>query len=503
MCDDFRKLTRYSCCIIKLTRKTMTENELKNIIELVLSIRKGTSEIEVRSNDDSYEEPLYDTFSSFSNTKGGVIIFGIDEKHGYKITGVDNPQELQKKITQQSLEMEPVIRPLITVIDYKGKTICSAEIPEMDAFSKPCYYKGKGKSKGAYTRVGDADLPLTDYELHSFEAFRFKSEDELRTKDRVDYSSLNAILLDGYISNLVTKKANLLSVDKNKIMQLEGIIDKNGSPTLCGMMNFGTLPQMFAPNLDIIAVRCATDNYGEENEDGIRFIDNKRIDGTLSSMLQQALPFIQNNTKKSTFVNPLTGLREDKTEYPIKALREIVLNALIHRDYSIYTENDPIRIEIYDDRIEVSNPGGLYGRLSVDELGSVRSDIRNPYIAGILETLEITENRYSGIPTIYDEMAKAKMLPPKFEDDRGTFKVTLFNTKIDDALNEDLVKQIIEKCKVPRSKEYLAKAFGFDEKHPSYFLNTYIKPLIEKGFLKYTLPNKPKSKNQSVVIAQF
>lgn len=110
----------------------MTENELKNIIELVLSIRKGTSEIELRSNDDSYEEPLYDTFSSFSNTKGGVIIFGIDEKHGYKITGVDNPQELQKKITQQSLEMEPVIRPLITVIDYKGKTICSAEIPEMD-----------------------------------------------------------------------------------------------------------------------------------------------------------------------------------------------------------------------------------------------------------------------------------------------------------------------------------------------------------------------------------
>ena len=196
-------------------------------------------------------------------------------------------------------------------------------------------------------------------------------------------------------------------------------------------------------------------------------------------------------------------LREDKTEYPIKALREIVLNALIHRDYSIYTENDPIRIEIYDDRIEVSNPGGLYGRLSVDELGSVRSDIRNPYIAGILETLEITENRYSGIPTIYDEMAKAKMLPPKFEDDRGTFKVTLFNTKIDDALNEDLVKQILEKCKVPRSKEYLAKAFGFDEKHPSYFLNTYIKPLIEKGFLKYTLPNKPKSKNQRVVIAQF
>ena len=75
------------------------------------------------------------------------------------------------------------------------------------------------------------------------------------------------------------------------------IKDKNGVPTLCGMLNFGSFPQMFSPNLDIVAVRCATNEYGRENEDGIRFIDNKRIDGTLSNMIQQALSFIQNNTK--------------------------------------------------------------------------------------------------------------------------------------------------------------------------------------------------------------
>ena len=60
-------------------------------------------------------------------------------------------------------------------------------------------------------------------------------------------------------------------------------------------------------------------------------------------MLNQAMAFIQNNTKKSTYVNPITAKREDRTEYPIKAIREIILNALIHRDYSIYTENEPIR----------------------------------------------------------------------------------------------------------------------------------------------------------------
>lgn len=217
-------------------------------------------------------------------------------------------------------------------------------------------------------------------------------------------------------------------------------------------------------------------------------------------MLQQSLAFIQNNIKKSTYVNPVTLKREDISEYPIKALRKIILNAIIHRDYSIYTENDPIRIEIYDDRIEVSNPGGLYGRLSIDDLGSSRSDIRNPYIASILEILEITENRYSGIPTIYNEMKKMNLLPPKFEDNRGVFKVTLYNSKIVSELTNEISKKIIELCNNPRTKEFLAKELGFDEKHPSYFINNYVKPLIDKGILKYTIPNKRKSKNQRIII---
>ena len=96
-------------------------------------------------------------------------------------------------------------------------------------------------------------------------------------------------------------------------------------------------------------------------------------------MLKLALSFVINNVKKATRINN-EGVREDILEYPIKAIREVILNALIHRDYSIHTENEPIRLIIYDDRLEVSNPGGLYGRLSIDDLGKVHSDIRNPFI---------------------------------------------------------------------------------------------------------------------------
>ena len=475
----------------------MQTKELINLIDNIVSLKTETNNIEFKKAKDGVPENLYDTFSSFSNTSGGIIIFGVDEKNNYDICGITNPDIFQKKITEQSLMMEPKIRPIITICEYDGKIIASAEIPELDVFNKPCYYSGKGKMKGSYIRVGDADLPMTDYEIYSFNAFKYKTEDELRSKERIEKDIFNEISINAFLDKIISIKPNLINLDKDTILKMNGIIDKNNYPTVCGILNFGKYPQIFSPNLDIVAVRCSTNDYGVEDQNGIRFLDNKRLDGTISEMLKLAISFVINNIKKATRIND-SGIREDVLEYPIKAIREIILNALIHRDYSMHTENEPIRLTIFDDRIEISNPGGLYGRLSLDELGKVHSDIRNPFIASILEILEVTENRYSGIPTIYAEMKKAGLMEPKFESVRGTFKVTLYNSKKTDIINGDFVSKIKAYCKTPRTKESLAKFFGYDEKHPAYFINSYVIPLIEQGILAYTIPNKPKSKNQKI-----
>ena len=475
----------------------MQTKELINLIDNIVSLKTETNNIEFKKAKDGVPENLYDTFSSFSNTSGGIIIFGVDEKNDYDICGITNSDIFQKKITEQSLMMEPKIRPIITICEYDGKIIASAEIPELDVFNKPCYYSGKGKMKGSYIRVGDADLPMTDYEIYSFDAFKYKTEDELRSKERIEKDIFNEISINSFLDKIISVKPNLINLDRDTILKMNGIIDKNNYPTVCGILNFGKYPQIFSPNLDIVAVRCSTNEYGVEDQNGIRFLDNKRLDGTISEMLKLAISFIINNIKKATRIND-SGIREDVLEYPIKAIREIILNSLIHRDYSIHTENEPIRLTIFDDRIEISNPGGLYGRLSLDELGKVHSDIRNPFIASILEILEVTENRYSGIPTIYAEMKKAGLMEPKFESVRGTFKVTLYNSKKTDIINDNFVSKIKAYCKTPRTKESLAKFFGYDEKHPAYFINSYVIPLIEQGILAYTIPSKPRSKNQKI-----
>ena len=474
----------------------MQENELKELIDKILERKIETSNIEFKSAKEGYPEKIYDSLSSFSNTDGGTILFGIDEKSGYKVCGVKNPDTLEKKIVEQAKEMEPVVRPRITFCEYDGKTIIAAEIAEMDAINKPCFYAGKGKSKGSYIRIGEADLPMTEYEIYSYDSFKYKTEDELRINPRIDASLFDQIQLDGFIAKAVSIKPNLINLEKETLIYLSGLSNKDGQPTVCGIMLFGKYPQYLSPNLDIVAVVCATEKYAEENSAGERFIVNKRLDGTISQMLETALAFVQQNMATSTVIDE-HGQRKDVSEYPVKALREIILNALIHRDYSIHTENDPIRIEMYPNRIEISNPGGLYGRLTIDELGKTKADVRNPFIAAALEILNHTENRYSGIPTIYSEMKKAGLLEPKFENLRGTFKVTLFNKK---ETGNDLQSRIIDFCKKPRSKDILAKEFGFDEKHPAYFINNYVIPLIEEGKLRYTIPDKPKSKNQKIVI---
>lgn len=151
-------------------------------------------------------------------------------------------------------------------------------------------------------------------------------------------------------------------------------------------------------------------------------LDNQRIEGSISEMLDEAISFVKRNMKNKTIINPETGVREDRTDYPITAVREAIVNALVHRDYSIHTEGMPIQIIMYEDRMEIKNPGGIYGRIKVDQLGKMQPDTRNPVLALTLETLRITENRYSGIPTIRREMEKFHLREPEFADERGSLQ---------------------------------------------------------------------------------
>lgn len=399
---------------------------------------------------------LYDSLSSFSNQDdGGIIIFGVDEKQKYKEVGVYDPQDIQKKINEQCLQMEPVVRPLFTVVEKNDKYFVSAEIPGADITDRPVFYQGKGRIKGSFTRVGDSDEPMTEYEVYSYVAYRKKYQDDIRVIERASFTSLDQELLDKYMELLKKGKPRLAAISDDEIFELMSIRRENAI-TLSTVMNFSLYPQVYFPQLCIIATVVPGTEMGTIGTQGERFLDNQRIEGNISEMLDGAIQFISKNMRTKTIINPHTGKREDRTDYPITAIREAILNALVHRDYSIYTEGMPIQVIMYKDRTEIRNPGGIYGRIKIDQLGKVQPDTRNPVIASELEVLKVTENRYSGIPTIRRTMQEYNLPQPEFLEERGSFIVKLYKygeTAVTTEIEEIENSELILFCKTPRTRK--------------------------------------------------
>lgn len=478
----------------------MLSEELVSLAQEAIRQKCETQTLELKTSHGGCPTRLYDTLSSFSNQDGGgVILFGIDEQNGYRPVGVYDLQDLQKKVTEQCKQMEPPVRATFTVAEYDGIPICCAEIPGLDLAERPCFYKGVGRIKGSFVRVGDADLPMTDYELYSFEAFRKHQHDDERPVERAQLDMLKQDELQRYLLQMKTDRPGFSQLDERHVYEMLAIT-RDETPTLAAVLNFGIYPQGYFPQLAITAIVVPGENIGDLSGDAKRFLNNKRLEGTLAEMLEESMAFCKRNMKTQTIIDPQTGQRADRTEYPLEAIREALLNALIHRDYSHYTEGTPIQLDFFSNRLEIHSPGSLYGRMTVDQLGHARPDLRNPALATMAEFLLQTENRYSGIPTMRREMAAAGLPAPKFENQRNEFVVTFFNSA-DNAVPQGEVKggsaeqRLLTFCQTPRTRKEIADFLAVSNVY--YAIQHYVQPLLKAQKLVMSDPAHPKNRNQT------
>ncbi|MEI8004397.1 MAG: ATP-binding protein, partial [Methanothrix sp.] len=205
-----------------------------------------------------------------------------------------------------------------------------------------------------------------------------------------------------------------------KQLQIVAEVDGVLHPTLAGLLMFGIYPQIFELQLFIAYLQFYGTTTTEEAPSGERFLDNRKFEGTVKEIIDNVTNYVMASMRKGSLIRGVT--RQDIPEYPEVALREAIVNALAHRDYSHFVRGSHIQVRMFADRLEVENPGGLYGRVTVDKLQEGQST-RNRLLMHLMEDVHVVENRGSGIDAMLDTMQKRGLPAPVFVDRRTAFLV--------------------------------------------------------------------------------
>ncbi len=248
----------------------MTLEELRQLVADVQRRRSELDNMEVKVVRGGTPRRLYEPLSAFANrTGGGVLLFGLDEEKDFSVVGVGNAHRLQEEVTHlASADMEPALRPQFVIDEIDGGTVVAAEIEEISASQKPCFYKPAGLPKGAYLRVANTNRQMTEYEVFGYLSSRCqpKHDEDLVTNATVN--DLDPVLLDKLLIQLRSSRprAGYLDNPREEVLTRLHICSHDSDvlrPTLAGLLMFGKYPQEFFPQLMITFLQY----YGTTEEE--------------------------------------------------------------------------------------------------------------------------------------------------------------------------------------------------------------------------------------------
>lgn len=361
---------------------------------------------------------LAKTLLSFSNTKGGRIIIGVEDKTG-KISGVNTDMDIEEYIMNVASEnCDPIISPIVELHTFEEKLVVIINVPAGPL--KPYHLKKKTAQESTYIRIGSTNR-LAD-KNHLQQLMR-EAVNESFDRLLVPNTSIRDIDMDK-IAKYQKLKHDRLGTPKEKISGafLKKIGVKNESSasspvTFGGLLLFGKAVQ------GIHALSRATIKIGRfRGKELGTLVDHGVLEGTLDEQVEGAVGFIRKHMLVS---GRIVGLkREDRATYPIAAIREVITNAVIHRCYS-RASSESIMCRIFDDRIEVESPGLLPLGVRVENLGQAQNT-RNSLIARLMFDMNYFDEWGQGIRRIIQSCRENGNPPPLFQEKDATFMVIIY-----------------------------------------------------------------------------
>ena len=354
--------------------------------------------------------------SAFANTQGGYILFGVTNDT-HEAVGLDNPQHIASKISELiASRISPAPRYILDNFPSEDNSKVCIKLEIQSGPDYPYYY-AVDRTREAYVRRGDRSELATDFELSNLILKgRNKTFDALPSNYK--FSDVSFTLF-----NATYKKETGNELNFPKDLFSMGILSENEHVTNAGIL---LCDQGYLPQSKIVCTRWKGSSKGEVDGDALD--DKVFCDTSIIALMKNAEDFIKTNSKNSWKIRGMR--REELSDYPYKAVREILINALMHRDYQII--GSEIHVDMYDDRMEIMSPGGLFGggRIQDLDLENIPSMRRNAVIADIFDRLNYMDRRGSGIKRVinsYDGFEHK----PIFYSTNFFFSVTLPNRSIE------------------------------------------------------------------------
>lgn len=356
---------------------------------------------------------------AFANCSGGKILFGIEDAT-CKVIGIDNEDVFKTidAITNAiSDSCEPAIYPDISLQTIEEKTIIVVEISA--GKQRPYYIKSMGKENGVFVRVSGTSRPADEYMIKEL-----LFEGNNRSFDQTICLGLD--ITDDDIARLCTsmkqtalkncrndeERAAVKDVTVNQLISWGIVLERDGKyvPTNAFALLTGN---------DILptAIQCGM----FKGTTKANFIDRREYRGPIQDQVEEALQFVLRNIHMGAEFSGLS--RQDIFEIPVESIRELLLNAVIHRSY---LDHSNIQVAIYDDRLEVTSPGKLPMGQSIERMKEGYSKIRNEAIAYAFSYMKLMEHWGSGIPRIIDRVVSAGLREPEFIDGDVDLRINIY-----------------------------------------------------------------------------
>ncbi|HXF61306.1 MAG TPA: ATP-binding protein [Caldilineaceae bacterium] len=354
---------------------------------------------------------LAETLAALANANGGVALLGVSGK-GVVQKEVDVAALRDAAVSAGLMTDPPLVLPSAQTLESERGAVVVIQVPA----GLPHIYSLQGMY---LTRTGGQNRPLTTPELRRLLLERGDAGFETQPVAGATLADLDEQRILRYLDQV----AFSASEDLPQALLARGCVTPVApagesaaatlAPTVAGLLLFGRHPQRFLRSAEIICVRYAGDSMGDE------FV-RQDFGGVLADQIRQAEAFVSSNMRRGMKIRGLA--REETSEYPLPVVREAIVNAVAHRDYSIRGEG--IRVLMFNNRLEVYSPGRLPGHVTLENLKDERYS-RNETIVAILSDLGFIERLGYGVDRMIAAMTEAGLPPPLFEETAAGFRVTL------------------------------------------------------------------------------